>query len=77
MHSSYQALPAVHAHKFVAIDHKSMGSVTRPDLSALDPARYNELMALYPRVGENDRCSLLPNERSTVWSLVRFRSVWQ
>ena len=41
-------------HKFVAVDGQQIGRMTRADLAALDQIRYDELMALYPRVGENE-----------------------
>ena len=41
-------------HKFVALDTDLRATVARADLEALDQKTYNELMRLYPRIGENE-----------------------
>ena len=41
-------------HKFVALDVESASNVSEPDLAALNPDTYAELMRLYPDVGEQE-----------------------
>jgi hypothetical protein len=41
-------------HKFVAIDPELEHTMTTADLPALDRGTYNELMRLYPEVGEDE-----------------------
>ena len=41
-------------HKFVALDTDLRATVAQADLEALDQKTYNELMRLYPRIGENE-----------------------
>jgi inorganic pyrophosphatase len=41
-------------HKFVALDAELRSTVPRADLASLDKTTYDELMRLYPQVGENE-----------------------
>lgn len=41
-------------HKFVALDTQLRSTVVQADLTALDKAIYDELMRLYPQVGEKE-----------------------